>query len=350
VTSADGYVGQAQALIAVGRHADAVPLLQRAITAEPEGAYSRCLLAACFIDMGRHDDACTMAERAIALNPEFSLAHRMHSLALLGLGKRKPALDAAGEAVRLSPSDPDAMMALGEAQLANRQFDDAVRSAERVLSLDPASFDGHYLLGRIALGRKRWKEAESHCREALRIEPRSWVAMNNLGVALQGRGRHKEAVAAFENAAKLNPKDELVRRNLFSQSQIYIGAGVLTILIAQGIRVGILAHGKPVALIVGLLVLLLGAGIVYVIRKRQLSPTVQQFYSLERRRRWGFSIGYVPILVAGLIGLALTGGSWVSVIVLVAAVGLWWYVGPHLWHNTILPRLHPKKRESGGGL
>lgn len=350
MTTADGYIGQAQALIAVGRQADAVPLLQRTIAAEPESPYPRYVLAACFIDLARHDDACKMAESAIAVSPEFSPAHQMHSLALLGLGKRKAALDAAAEAVRLSPSDADAMMALGEAQLANRQFDDAVRSADRVLALDSASFEGHYLLGRIALGRKRWKEAEAHCREALRIDPRSWVAMNNLGVALQGRGRHKEAVAAFENAAKLNPKDELVRRNLFSQSQIYIGAGVLTILIAQGIRVGILAHGKPLPLIVGLLILLLGAGVVAVIRKRQLSPTVQQFYSLERRRRWAFSILYVPILVAGLIGFVLTEGSWASVIVLVAAVGLWWYVGPHLWQNTILPRVLSKKRESGGGL
>ena len=349
--SADGYVGQAQALIAVGRHADAVPLLQRAIAAEPEGAYPRCLLAACFIDMGRHDDACTMAESAIALSPELSPAHRMHSVALLELGKRKPALDAAGEAVRLSPSDPDAMMALGEAQLANRQFDDAVRSAERVLALDPASFDGHYLLGRIALGRKRWKEAETHCRRALRIEPRSWVVMNNLGVALQGQGRHKEAVAAFENAAKLNPKAELVRRNLFSQTQRYIGISVITILIVQGIRLVILSHASPVALIVGLAILLLGAWVIYMIRKRQLSPTVRQFYELEGRRRWPLTIGYVLfwyggwglMVVAAVIGTALTHSSIPFILLVAAAVG-WWYGGPRLWHQTILPRLDPEKR------
>ena len=272
-------------------------------------------------------------------------------MALRELGLGKPALDAAREAVRLSPSDADAVLALGEAQLENRQFDDAVRSADRVLALDAASFDGHYLLGRIALRRKRWKEAEAHCRQALRIEPRSWVVMNNLGVALQGQGRHKEAVAAFENAAQLNPKAELVRRNLFSQAQRYIGVGVITILIVQGIRIGIVAHANPVTLFVGLLILLLGAGVIYVIRKRQLSPTVQQFYELERRRRRPLSIGYVLfwyggfvlVVVAGLVGFALTDESWVSLIVLVAAVAGWWYGGPRLWRNRILPRLDPDK-------
>lgn len=344
--SADAYIGQAQALIAVGRHADAIPLLQRAIAAEPESSYPRCVLAGCLIDIGRHDDACKMAESAIALSPEFSPAHRMHSLALLELGKRRPALGAAAEAVRLSPSDTDAMVALAEAQLANRRFDDAVRSAQRVLALDSASFDGHYLLGRIELGRKRWKEAETHCRQALRIEPRSWVVMNNLGVALQGQRRHKEAVSAFENAAKLNPKAEVVRRNLFSQTQRYIGVGVITILVAQGIRLGIVAHASPVAFIVGLVILLLGAWVVYLIRKGQLSPTVQQFYALERRRQLPLTVGYaffwyagfVLILVAGFIGLGLS-HSFIALIPVAPAMAGWWYGAPRLWHNTIQPRL-----------
>lgn len=341
--SADGFIGQAQALIAVGRLADAVPLLQRAIAAEPESAYPRCVLAGCLIDMGRHEDARKMAESAIALSPEFSPAHRMHSLALLELGKRQAALDAAGEAVRLSPSDPDAMMALAEAQLANRRFDDAVRSAQRVLALDSGSFDGHYLLGRIALGRKRWKDAETHCRQALRIEPRNWIVMNNLGVALQGQGRHKDAIAAFENAAKLNPKAEVVRQNLFSQTQRFIGLGVITILAAQGIRLGLVAHASPIAFVVGLAILLLGAWVIYVIRKRQLSPTVRQFYELEGRRHRGLTIGYslyfwgglALIFAAWLIAFQLT-HSLITLLLLVASSIVWGRFALRLWRNTIL--------------
>jgi tetratricopeptide (TPR) repeat protein len=267
------------------------------------------------------------------------------------MGKRKPALDAAGEAVRLSPRDPDAMLALGEAQLANRQFEEAERCADRVIVLDPASSDGHYLLGRISLQRKDWKEAEAHCREALRIEPRNWIVMNNLGVALQGQGRHKDAVAAFENAAKMNPKAELVRRNLFSQTQRYIGLGVITILIAQGIRLAIVAHASPVAFAAGLAILLLGAWLVYIIRKRQLSPTVRQFYELEGRRRWPLTLAYTVffygglalIIVTLLIAYARTHAS-IALFLLVAGCAGWGFGGTRLWRNTILPRLDPEKR------
>jgi hypothetical protein len=179
--------------------------------------------------------------------------------------------------------------------------------------------------------------------------------MNNLGVALQGQGRHKDAVAAFENAAKMNPKAELVRRNLFSQTQRYIGLGVITILIAQGIRLAIVAHASPVAFAAGLAILLLGAWVVYIIRKRQLSPTVRQFYELEGRRNRGSIIGYslfwygglALIMAAWLIGFGVSHSSF-ALLLLVASCVAWGRFASRLWHSFILPRLNPEKRAAGG--
>ncbi len=296
--------------------------------------------------MDRDEEACRTVEDAIALDPELSLAHRLHSFALRKLHNPRLALDAAREAVRLSPIEADALLELGEAQLENGQFKEAVQAAERVRALEPASLDGHYLLGRIALQRRRWKDAEEHCREALRINPLSWVVMNNLGVALQGQRRQKEAVEAFENAAKLNPKADVVRRNLFTQTQSYIGIGVIAILVIQGLRLGFLAHANPIALGVGLIILFLGAWLVYVIRKRQLSPTVRRFYDLERRRELPLSLayvmfwsgGFVLILLGGIFGYVLSNGSWVVPLLVVAALS-WSIGGPRLWRHGILPRI-----------
>jgi hypothetical protein len=139
----------------------------------------------------------------------------------------------------------------------------------------------------------------------------------------------------------------LVQRNLFSQTQRYIGLGLITILIAQGIRLGIVAHASPVAFAAGPAILLLGAWIVYVIRKRQLSPTVRQFYELEGRRNRGLIIGYslfwygglALIIVAWLIGFSVTHSS-IALLLLVASCA----ASSRLWHNTILPRLDPKER------
>ncbi|MDQ6709355.1 MAG: tetratricopeptide repeat protein [Candidatus Dormibacteraeota bacterium] len=349
--SGDSYIARAHALIDLGRQADAIPLLQRAIAADPEDAYPRCILAACFLDLDRDEEACRAVENAIALDPELSLAHRLHSFALRKLHKPRLALDAAREAVRLSPFEAEALLELGEAQLENGQFKEAVQAAERVRALEPASFDGHYLLGRIALQRRRWKEAEGHCREALRINPLSWVVMNNLGVALQGQRRQKEAVEAFENAAKLNPKADVVRRNLFTQTQSYIGIGVIAILVIQGLRLGFVAHANPVVLVAGLVILFIGAALFYLMRKRQLSPTVRRFYDLERKRERLYTIGYVLfwyggivlLLLAGFAGMIFSDGSWVAVALIVVTVPGWWYVGPRLWRHRVRPLLEQRR-------
>jgi len=142
-----------------------------------------------------------------------------------------------------------------------------------------------------------------------------------------------------------------VRRNLFSQTQRYIGISVLTILVVQGIRLILISHANPVALIAGLAILLLGSWVVYMIRKRQLSPTVRRFYELEGRRRWPLTVGYVLfwyggwglMVVAAVMGSSLT-HSLIPFILLVAAAAGWWYAGPRLWRDSIVPKLDPDKR------
>jgi tetratricopeptide (TPR) repeat protein len=347
VSVVDGYVQQAQSLIAVGRHAEAATQLQRAIAAEPEAAFPRSLLAACYVELGRQVDAVRMVESALAIDPESSLAHRVHSVALSATGRHKPALAAAQEAVRLSPSDADAVLALGEAQVENRLFDQARQSAERVMALEPASVFGHYLSARVALRQKRWKAAETACRAALRIDPRNWAVMNNLGVALQGQGRQKEAIEAFENAAKLNPKAEVARSNLFSQTRRYlIGvAVVLGFLLARALAAGN-RFLSPAAIVLGVLITVAGIAALVAIRRRQLSPTVRTFYAVESRRRrlrtiayFGlFYLGWIAMMALGLAGYVLLNTGAVLLPLIAAAIG-WWYGWPRLWRRAIAPRL-----------
>lgn len=106
--------------MAVARHSEAVPVLQRAIAAEPEDATARCMLAACLLNLGRHAEGASMAATAIPLNPDSGWPHRIRSIALRDMGKTREALAAAKEAVRLEPDEPLGVLVLGEAQLGSR--------------------------------------------------------------------------------------------------------------------------------------------------------------------------------------------------------------------------------------
>ena len=55
---------RADALIAMGRHADAIPWLERAIAEDPQAVGPRCRLALAFVRLGDNRRALAAADRA----------------------------------------------------------------------------------------------------------------------------------------------------------------------------------------------------------------------------------------------------------------------------------------------
>jgi tetratricopeptide (TPR) repeat protein len=284
---------QAQALIDVGRSAEAVPLLQRAIEADPQSVRTRCLMALALLKLRQLAQALRAAEGAIGLDPTSEWAHRLRSILLRETGKNRAALAAAREAVRLAPELPFALANLVHAQLANRRRKEARATAERLAGLAPAQSGSHEALGDVALRERRWKEAAGHYRTALELDPQSGHAMNNLGVALQRLGKQREAIEQFHNAARLDPKAETPRKNLYQAVGAYGGVPFLVIWLA--IRFFAEAGGRfaefknPVGFYtVGLLAVLIVLVVWYWNRRRLvgLHPTVVSFHREERRRAW----------------------------------------------------------------
>src|SRR5690242_13012374 len=110
---------QAEGLLAVGRNAEAVAILQQAISAQPQDLRPRCHLSLALMRLEQYRHALKAAEDAAQLNPEAEWPHRLRSHILLRMRKRRPAVKAAREAVRLAPELPEALYTLASADLAN---------------------------------------------------------------------------------------------------------------------------------------------------------------------------------------------------------------------------------------
>lgn len=340
-------LAQARSLMAVGRHSEAVVVLQRAVAEQPEAWYPRCLLAACLIGAKRPEEAAAMAGSAIALNPEGEWPHRVRSVALGLRGKWREALLEGQRAVQFGPNVADAWFTLADAQLHTRWVREAADSANRGLALAPRNVRGHDILGRIALRHRRWKEAEERFRHALEIDPTEWALMNNLGVALRAQRRHPEAIAAFEAAARLNPRVELARRNLFSNTRLYLNSAVFTILMSIALLVFV--QGKiddPRRDAVLLAVLLLAAAGLYWQRRRRkarLGTVTRTFYEIElRKERMRSTIQVVtvliPITLAVVIAVLLN--SVVLMFVFLFGGAALWALGVRFfWKSHVLPWL-----------
>lgn len=290
---------RADALMDLGRDAEAVALLRQALTSDPDNPYAYVRLASALLEAGSAQDALEASEAAVRLAPDLESGHRLRAITLLELGQKRRALEAAQEAVRLEPDFPYALYTLVRAQVANRKRRDAKKTAERGRSIAPDDPDAHHMLGLVALESHKWKEAETHYRKALAIAPDHAVSINNLGVALRAQGRHKEAVDLFTAAAKADPRAPEARENLVSAAKVGLPLFGLWVFIRL---LSALYRTTDVAAPVIIVLVVAGVGGFFLWRKRhleQMPEEARRYVSYESRRRRPITMWRWAMLLAG---------------------------------------------------
>jgi tetratricopeptide (TPR) repeat protein len=209
---------RAQALLDIGRHNDAVPLLSDALRLNPQSVEAYCYLGLALQRAGELNRCLSVLDEAIKLDPNNEWPHRLQSIAYKELGQHQAALEKAREAQRLSPDAWETLHTLAEALLVGQQLPEAQKAAERLRRVAPEKASTFSVLGRIALAGRQLLHAEMHFREALRLDPQNVNAHNNVGSALLEQGRVKEAMAFFDSALTLSPTAKV------AQSNLYLGA------------------------------------------------------------------------------------------------------------------------------
>lgn len=275
----------------------------------------------------------------------------------LNRGKSRKALEMARRAELQKPGDPYVLEVLADAQLACGKATEAGETASRLIQLIPEAAAAYDLRGRVDLKRRRFVDAEAFFRHALTLDPGNASLINNLGVALREQNRKEEARAQFEAAWRANPTSPKTKKNLFSATQAYVGAGGVAAfvfwlhfwpLIARAARLpaGIEGFG----LLGGMALTIAGFWWFGLRRRRTLSPDVDRFYrrQLVRERnlelvRGLYKAGPVVIIVLVLVALILSDAPDIFVWILIGAFAwiVWIVVGPQLWRRFILPRLRP---------
>src|SRR5256885_2176859 len=113
-----GPLARADALLGIGRPAEAIPWLQRAIADDPHAVEPRCLLTLALVRLGRPAEALAAADGAIAVAPDHEWPHRLRAVALLRSGRNHDARAAAYEAARIAPYLPEVHVMCARVELA----------------------------------------------------------------------------------------------------------------------------------------------------------------------------------------------------------------------------------------
>ena len=211
-------LAEAQQLIAAGKHASAIALLQPALDDPLQRTEAHYLLAVAALMDQRLVDALVHAQTAAAQRPRDAryafVLGRVHKAA----SDRSAAVVAYRRAIALNPAYAEAMVSLGIVLKDLGELDEAIAWHEKALRIDPRLAVAHANRANALALRAERQAAEGVDREpddevldaqgrAVALDLKNPLLHKNYGVLLLQARRHAEAVAAFNEALTLAPDD-----------------------------------------------------------------------------------------------------------------------------------------------
>ena len=231
-----------------GQLAEAAPLYEAAIEANPEFADALVNLGALRAAQGdfdaaeqcftkalilRPDDTATLINlgnllqrrgdhqaaeksyrRAVETAPDMAGGFVGLGNALLSLGHFDESISSFQRALEIKPDDINVYNSLGSAWLANGYAREAINCLDHALSLDPLNANAHFNYATALCALDGYDQAAGHFEAASRINPEWAQAFFNTASALCRTGRGNEAISPFRRGLELEPGDLTARRDL----------------------------------------------------------------------------------------------------------------------------------------
>ncbi len=164
-------------------------------------------LAEVEIRAGRHAAAVPALEKAVALQPNDAELRLTQARTLAHLERWHDAANAAREAQRLAPKNLDALVLGAEAAYRQGKNGEAIETLKRAVTLDPESYEVHYKLGRSYADNNLYSDAQSHLERAARLNDRLDAPHVLLAQMHLNQRSYDAAINSLTLAVALNPSD-----------------------------------------------------------------------------------------------------------------------------------------------
>jgi tetratricopeptide (TPR) repeat protein len=212
-----------EVLLASGDAKGAVPILERAVRADPERLRLHFQIATAHTTLGEIDQALAAYAREIELNEDVEVRYLAHLNRSILYERQKSWAEAAAaleQALELK-SEPDAYAQLTALYLRAGDLPGAIAALERGAEVGFRSARLYFNVGARLYNDHKYAEAERAFRSAVEIDPEMAEAERSLGATLSQLGRAEEAREHLARYLELRPDapdaDE-VREHLASGS------------------------------------------------------------------------------------------------------------------------------------
>jgi Flp pilus assembly protein TadD len=153
---------RAVALHQEGRLAEAEVIYRMLLRDNPNDSHALHYLGLVALQQERYADAIGLIEKAITIDPRIPSFHCNLGNAYNGLWQYDAAIAAYNEAVRLDPQFLAAWVNLGNAHREKNDADAAIAAYQQALSVDPAYIPAHVNLAMVLFNQGRLEEAKQH--------------------------------------------------------------------------------------------------------------------------------------------------------------------------------------------
>ncbi|MFL6283369.1 MAG: tetratricopeptide repeat protein [Pyrinomonadaceae bacterium] len=203
-------------------YARAADTLAQVVAARPENVGLSYTLALALIKQGKTVEANARIAQMIERGGNSPQLHIVLGQAYYEQGETAKSLEELKAALALDARTPLAHYYTGLVQLKEGKFDEAAREFESELSLNPSDLQARYHLGFVLLARQDSARGVRVMREVVGLKPDFADARYELGKALLQQGDVKEALENLEVAARLAPDKSHIHYQL---GRAYLAAG-----------------------------------------------------------------------------------------------------------------------------
>jgi tetratricopeptide (TPR) repeat protein len=189
-----------------GQNELAVEWTSRAIHKQPKAEFLSTLGFA-LTGLGRHDDALKVLDKAVQLAPQSAQLWSQLGNACSASGRSEDALTCFAQTFALDPSNADAAYRCGHLYQGMQRHEEALAWLDRAVALRPDHVSTLMMRALVLKALKRRDDALADNFRAARLEPGNIEIANSQGAILEELGRFEEALQAYERALQIAPGD-----------------------------------------------------------------------------------------------------------------------------------------------
>lgn len=201
----------------------ALPLLQRAVSIDPNYVEAQNNLALVWVKSGRFDLAAECYRRALVTDPAQPAVWNNLGNALAETGRLAEATEALERALALEPDEAATRSYLATVLARQGRFVEAAAHYGRYLQTRPTDAEAHGNYGSVLLALGRPAEALVTFETAARLQPADARLRHQFGLLLAQSGRLDEALVQFEETVRLDPDFPGARQNAEQAARLLRG-------------------------------------------------------------------------------------------------------------------------------